>query len=165
MKCLLLCWTLWPTKSYYPNHLVVTLQSPKPEKPHQPNLVPMHFTSTWIFWADSIFWPPWTIAHGQKGNFGRFESKQKWAKFLNLNKPHYLACNSFKRKLIPLKEGPNRPSWMNLNLDGVQLLQCSVSIPTWSNKNGYKNEECIIIHEPDLLVLSIVNFSTHVSCR
>ena len=26
----------------------------------------------WIFWADSIFWPPWTIVHGPKGNFGRF---------------------------------------------------------------------------------------------
>ena len=26
----------------------------------------------WIFWGNSIFWPPWTIVHGPKGNFGRF---------------------------------------------------------------------------------------------
>ena len=26
----------------------------------------------WIFWANSIFWPPWTIVHGPKGKFGRF---------------------------------------------------------------------------------------------
>ena len=31
----------------------------------------------WIFWADSIFWPPWTIAHVPKGNFDRFEGKRK----------------------------------------------------------------------------------------
>ena len=29
---------------------------------HQPLLA-------WIFWANSIFWPPWTIVHGSKGNF------------------------------------------------------------------------------------------------
>ena len=34
----------------------------------------------WIFWADSIFWPPWTIVHGLKGNFGRFEGKRKMSK-------------------------------------------------------------------------------------
>ena len=34
----------------------------------------------WIFWADSIFWLPWTIAHGPKGNFDRFESKWKRGK-------------------------------------------------------------------------------------
>ena len=40
---------------------------------HQPLLA-------WIFWANSIFWPPWTIVHGPKGNFGKCEGKQKWAK-------------------------------------------------------------------------------------
>ena len=33
---------------------------------HQPLLA-------WIFWANSIFRPPWTIVHGRKGNFGCFE--------------------------------------------------------------------------------------------
>ena len=33
-----------------------------------------------FFWANAIFWPPWTIAHGPKGNFGRFEGKQKMSK-------------------------------------------------------------------------------------
>ena len=34
----------------------------------------------WIFWAKSIFWPPWTIVHGLKGKFGRFWRKTKWSK-------------------------------------------------------------------------------------
>ena len=33
---------------------------------HQPLLA-------WIFWANSIFWPPWTIVHGRKGNFGKWK--------------------------------------------------------------------------------------------
>ena len=37
---------------------------------------------------DSIFWPPWTIVHGPKGNFGRFEGKQKGAKSPKLERPH-----------------------------------------------------------------------------
>ena len=37
---------------------------------HQPLLA-------WIFWADSIFWPPWTIVHGRKEKFGCFEGKRK----------------------------------------------------------------------------------------
>ena len=31
----------------------------------------------WIFKADSIFWPPWTIVHGLKGNLGRFWRQAK----------------------------------------------------------------------------------------
>ena len=34
----------------------------------------------WIFWANSIFWPPWTIVHGSKGSFGCFEGKRKRSK-------------------------------------------------------------------------------------
>ena len=42
-------------------------KSPKPKKPCPPKLVSMHFTSIATcmnFWANSNFWPPWTIVHG-----------------------------------------------------------------------------------------------------
>ena len=31
----------------------------------------------WIFKADSILWPPWTIDYGPKGNFDCFETNKK----------------------------------------------------------------------------------------
>ena len=37
--------------------------------------------------CNSIFWWPWTIVHGPKGNFGRFEGNQKWAITLKLETP------------------------------------------------------------------------------
>ena len=51
----------------------------------------------WIFWADFIFWPPWTIVHGWKGKFGRFEGKQKEEKSPKPEKPRppKLVCMHF----------------------------------------------------------------------
>ena len=34
-----------------------------------------------FFWADSIFWPPWTLVHHPKGSFGHFDDKCKGWKF------------------------------------------------------------------------------------
>ena len=42
----------------------------------------------WIFWADSIFWHPWTIVHGPKGNYGHFKGKQKGAITPKPERPH-----------------------------------------------------------------------------
>ena len=57
-------------------------KSPKPERSHTPKLVCMHFMSTSTcmnFLSQFYFLTPWTIVHGSKGNFGRFEDKQKGA--------------------------------------------------------------------------------------
>ena len=54
--------------------------TPIPERPCPLKLFSMHFTSTSTcmnFLADSIFWPPWTIVHGPKGNLGRFWRQAK----------------------------------------------------------------------------------------
>ena len=51
----------------------------KPERSRTLKLVFIHFapTSTCMifFWANFIFWPPWTIVHGPKGKFGRLKAK------------------------------------------------------------------------------------------
>ena len=67
-------------------------KSPKPDKPHQPNLVSMHFTSTSTcikFLSQFYFLTPMDyIVHDPKENFGHFEGKQKWAKSPKPDKPH-----------------------------------------------------------------------------
>ena len=43
----------------------------------------------WIVWADSIFWPPWTImVHGLKGNFGQFWRQTNLVKSLKPERPY-----------------------------------------------------------------------------
>ena len=56
--------------------------TPKPDRSHPPKLFCMHFTSTSTcinFLSKFYFLTPWTIVHGPKGNFGRFEDKLKGA--------------------------------------------------------------------------------------
>ena len=40
-----------------------------------------------IFWANSIFWSPWTV-HSLKGKFGHFKDRQKGAKSPQPKRPH-----------------------------------------------------------------------------
>ena len=75
--------------------------TPKPEKPHPPKLVSMHFMSTSTcmnFLSRFHFLTPMDfIAHGPKGNFGHFEGKQKGAKISETKKatPTKIGLHSF----------------------------------------------------------------------
>ena len=69
--------TLWHFPSFLPLgahvHLVKFIKNPINWSQNKLDQIlknqPLHAK---IFWADSIFWWPWTIVHGWKGKFGRF---------------------------------------------------------------------------------------------
>ena len=73
----------WPEREICSNMKVAI--SPKRKRPHPPKLVCMHayinpylheFFEPILF--NSIFWSPWTIVHGPKGNIKDYQSAMGW---------------------------------------------------------------------------------------